>query len=266
MPFKSLNGANYYYEESGSGNEIIVFAHGVLWSCRMFDKQVEALKNNYKVIAFDFRGQGKTEVTQDGYDFETLYKDTLELVKSYNQPVYFAGLSMGGMIGMRLAARNPDLVKGLILMETGPTAEVEENIPKYKKLMFVSKYFGFRIVTGPVMKIMFSKSYLTDSTKKEERKYWEKQLQSNDKKGIIRALEGVIQRKDVTDEITKITCPTLIIHGEEDVAINPAIADITHSSIRGSKLVHIPKAGHTSSVENPEPINKEIKEFLSTLN
>ena len=247
MPFKNLNGANYYYEESGSGSDVIVFAHGVLWSCRMFDKEVEELKNNYKVVAFDFRGQGKTEVTKEGYDFETLYKDILELIKSYNQPVHFAGLSMGGMIGMRLAARNPDLVKSLILMETGATAEVEENIPKYKKLIFVAKHFGFRVVTSPVMKIMFSKSYLEDPTKKEERKYWKKQFQSNDKKGITRALEGVIQRKDVSDEITKITCPTLIIHGEEDVAIKPIIAEKNQSRISRSKLFYIPKAGHTSS-------------------
>ena len=263
MPFKQVNGAKYYYEESGSSGEIIVFSHGLLWSGRMFDNQVKALKDNFKVITFDFRGQGKTEVTKDGYDFETLYNDTLELIKSFNQPVYFAGLSMGGMIGMRLAARNPELVKKLILMETSPDPEPDENIPKYKQLNKVAKYLGFRPVTKPVMKIMFSKSFLEDPTRKDDRKYWVNQLRKNNRTGITRAVTGVIERTSVYDELKNIHCPTLIIVGEEDVATVPAKSEKMHNAIKGSKLVYIPKAGHTSTVENPEPINNEITQFLA---
>lgn len=263
MPYKQVNGVQYYYEESGDKDDIIVFSHGLLWSGRMFDNQVQALKDDYKVITYDFRGQGKTEVTESGYDFETLYEDTIEFLKSFNKPVHFAGLSMGGMIGMRVAARNPELLKSLILLETSPDPEPDENIPKYKRLNMVAKYLGFKPVTKPVMKIMFSKSWLTDPYKKEDRKYWAKQLQSNNRKGIVRAVNGVIERTSVYDELKNIACPTLIFVGEEDVATKPEKAEKLHDSIKGSRLIYIPKAGHTSTVENPEPINKEIKEFLA---
>jgi len=68
MPLIRVNGAALYYEEHGTGPETIVFAHGLLWSCRMFDAQVALLKEHYRCVAFDFRGQGQSEVTRSGYD------------------------------------------------------------------------------------------------------------------------------------------------------------------------------------------------------
>ncbi|MFY7910099.1 MAG: alpha/beta fold hydrolase, partial [Emticicia sp.] len=117
MPYIQLKNANYYYEEYGLGEETIVFSHGLLWSGHMFHKQVEYFKDRYRVITYDHRGQGKTEITADGYDMDTLYDDAAELIeKLVGKPVIFAGLSMGGFVGMRLAARRPDLIKKLILL------------------------------------------------------------------------------------------------------------------------------------------------------
>ena len=60
MPKLRVNGVELYYEDVGSGPQTIVFAHGLLWSCRMFDAQVAALKDRYRCVSFDFRGQGQT--------------------------------------------------------------------------------------------------------------------------------------------------------------------------------------------------------------
>src|SRR5215813_1651763 len=103
MPKMRVNGAELYYEDVGSGPQAIVFAHGLLWSCRMFDAEVALLKDRYRCVSFDFRGQGQTEVTKDGYDMDTLYEDAAALIGALNlAPCHFAGLSMGGFIGMRL--------------------------------------------------------------------------------------------------------------------------------------------------------------------
>src|SRR5690349_639574 len=124
MPHLKINGVNYYYEEHGSGKETIVFSHGLLWSGAMFAKQVAALKSRYRVITYDHRGQGQTEVTQGGYDMDTLTGDAVELIKALNAaPCHFAGLSMGGFVAMRLAIRHPELLKSVILMETSADPE-----------------------------------------------------------------------------------------------------------------------------------------------
>src|SRR5262249_59370825 len=88
----------------------------------------------FRCVAFDFRGQGQSEVTESGYDLETLTADAIELIEKLRlAPAHFVGLSMGGMIGMRLAARRPELVRSLALLETSADPEPEENVPKYRR-------------------------------------------------------------------------------------------------------------------------------------
>ena len=89
MPKININGVELYYEEHSSGAETIVFAHGLLMNGRMFENQIEALKERYRCIAFDFRGQGQSQVTKDGYDMDGLAQDVSALIKELkcNPPV-----------------------------------------------------------------------------------------------------------------------------------------------------------------------------------
>ena len=168
----------------------------------MFDAQIAALKDRYRCVSFDFRGQGQTEVTKDSYDMDTLYEDAAALIETLNlAPCHFAGLSMGGFIGMRLAARRPELLRSLILMETSADPEPVENIPRYRQLGAVARYIGLRPVAGRVMPIMFGRTFMTDPARAADRKLWQERLAGNDKKGILRALNGVIERKPIYDEL-----------------------------------------------------------------
>ncbi len=87
----------------------------------------------------------------------------------------------------------------------------------------------------------------------------------NHRIGIRRALRGVIERKPIYDELGKVNTPTLIIVGEEDVATVPAKSERIHEKIKGSRLIKIPRAGHSSSIENGEDVNRHIKDFLVSL-
>jgi pimeloyl-ACP methyl ester carboxylesterase len=229
----------------------------------MFAAQVEALKGRYRCLTYDHRGQGQSEVTRDGYDIETLYRDAVELIEKIGSPpVHFVGLSMGGFVGMRLAARRHDLLRSLILMETSADTEPEKNIPRYRMLNLIARWIGFGPVTGPVMKIMFGRKLLNDPARIDVRREMERQLRANDRIGITRAVTGVIERKGVYEELDRISCPTLILVGDQDVATTPDRSERIHARISGSKLVMIPGAGHTSSVEEPEFVNAALQEFL----
>ncbi|WP_430230775.1 alpha/beta fold hydrolase [Nitrosomonas communis] len=266
MPKIQINGAKLHYTEEGTGPETILFAHGLLWSGQMFAAQVNALKDCYRCITLDFRGQGQSEVTQGGYDMETLYQDTVALIEALGcAPCHFAGLSMGGFMGMRLAARRPELLRSLILLGTTADAEPKENIPRYNRLNFIARWFGLRLVAAPVMRILFGQSFLTDPNRAAQREEWKKHLIANHRIGITRAVKGVIDRQGVYDEIGKITTPTLILVGEEDVATIPAKAERIQARIAGSRLVRIPKSGHSSTIEEPEAVNLAIKTFLNSL-
>jgi 3-oxoadipate enol-lactonase len=266
MPTIRVNEAALYYEEHGTGPETIVFAHGLLWSCRMFDAQVALLKERYRCVAFDFRGQGQSEVSRGGYDMETLYRDAGALIEQLGCALcHFLGLSMGGFIGLRLAARRPELLRSLILLETTADPEPSENVAKYRRLTFVARWFGLGLVVERVMPVMFGRTFLTDPARAGERRQWRARMSGNHRLGVTRATTGVITRQGVYSEIDSIRVPTLILVGDEDVAVPPVHSRHLHERIAGSRLQIIPRAGHTSTVEEPTAVNVAITTFLGSL-
>jgi 3-oxoadipate enol-lactonase len=269
MPTLDVNGATLWYEEHGTGPETVVFAHGLLWSGRMFDAQVAELADRFRCVTFDFRGQGRSEVTADGYDMETLADDAAALIEALGcAPCHFVGLSMGGFIGMRLAARRPELVRSLVLIETSADPEPAANVPRYRLLGGIVRLLGtlgMRLVMPRVMRIMFGRTFLHDPAREADRRLWRERGMANRPRGIVRALDGVIGRKPIYDELGKIALPTLVMVGDEDVATVPAKAERIHAAIAGSRLVVIPGAGHTSSVEQPDVVNAALEGFLASV-
>ena len=263
MPTIEINGCNYYYESHGNpANETMLFSHGLLWSGKMFRKQVDFFKDRYHIITYDQRGQGQSSVPETGYELDQLYLDAVGLIEKLNlKKVHFIGLSMGGFIGMRLAARRPDLMHSLILMET--SAELEPSTAKYALLNTIVKIFGVKAIVSPVMKIMFGDKFLNDASRKEEKAFWISELLKN-KKTITRSVRGIIRRKGMEEEITKITCPVLVMVGTQDKATVPAKAEFIHKQIPQSKLAYVEGAGHSSSIEEPDQVNGIIKGFLES--
>ncbi len=266
MPTRVINGARIHFEESGSGPDTIVFSHGLLMSGEMFSEQVNALSRRYRCISYDHRGQSRSEVTASGYDMDTLAADAAALIRELGAaPCHFAGLSMGGFVGMRLAINYPELLKSLILMDTSADPEPEQNKGPYRRLAFIGRWFGFRPVIKPLTNIMFGQTFLADPAKETVRNHWRKHLVSLDKVGTSRAAHGVIDRDGVYDQLGRIETPTLVLVGDEDVATVPAKAERLHQAIEGSRLVIIPGAGHSSSIEQPALVARAIEDFLSEL-
>lgn len=258
-----INGARLYYEETGSGPETIVFSHGLLMNGEMFGDQVEALSKRYRCIAYDHRGQARSEITRSGYDMDTLTDDAAMLIRELGAaPCHFVGLSMGGFVGMRLAIRHPQLLRSLVLMDTSADPEPEQNRGPYRKLAFIGRWLGFRPVAGKLMNIMFSQSFLNDPAKAKTRERWRQHLLQLNRSGTSRAAHGVIDREGVYEQLDRIQTPTLVLVGEEDVATVPAKSERIHAAITGSELVVVPRAGHSASIEQPEAVTRAIQAFL----
>src|SRR6266853_6239248 len=132
MPTIKVNGVNLFYKESGSGPETIVFSHGLLMDHTMLEPQRAAFEKQYRVIAYDHRAQGQSQDPGRGYDMSSLADDAAMLIRGLNAvPCHFAGLSMGGFVGMRLASHHPDLIRTLTLINTTATREKAANRIKY---------------------------------------------------------------------------------------------------------------------------------------
>ena len=229
----------------------------------MFDAQVATLRSRYRCISWDHRGQGQSDVPKvRAISIEDCYADAVALIEQLGvAPVHIVGLSMGGFVAMRLAARRTDLVRSCVLLETSAEAEPAENVPKYRTLNRVAKWFGLRIVANKVMPIMFGTTFLRDPARSVERDVWRERLSRN-RRDIWRAVNGVIEREAIMPELAQITAPTLIMVGDEDVATVPLKAERIHAAIRGSKLVRIAHAGHSSSIEQPVHVTAAIEALV----
>ena len=116
MPMLRVNGTELYYEDTGGRGPAILFSHGLFWDTSLFAPQIAALKSQYRCIAYDHRGQGRSaESDLRAIDMDTLFADAVALIEALDlKPVHVCGLSMGGFIAMRLGARRPDLVRSLL--------------------------------------------------------------------------------------------------------------------------------------------------------
>jgi 3-oxoadipate enol-lactonase len=264
MPEIRVNNVTLFYEEMGSGPETVVFSHSYLMSSYHFYPQMQALRHRYRCLAYDHRGHGQSEVTEEGYDMENLYADAAGLIEALDcAPCHFVGLSSGGFIGLRLGIRRRDFVKTLVLMDTSADAEPEENLRRYNMLMFVVRWFGYWPVVGRVMPLFFTKRFLKDPARKEEVKEWRRRLMTNDRKAMIKFGRGIFSRASVYEELHGIETPTLVVVGEEDVAQPVSRAKRIAERIPGAALSVIPHAGHLCTVEEPAAVNAALKEFLS---
>jgi len=267
MATLELDGTTLYYEDTGPGStgETIAFSHGLLWGTEQFAPQIAALRARYRCIAWDHRGQGKSGTDHRVcIGMELVWQDAVQLIeKIAGGPVHFCGLSMGGFTGMRMAARRPDLVRSLILLETSSDPESLENIGRYRMLVRVTKLLGPRPVKNQVAQMMLGKAMLTDKARKQELATFVDLMAR--RRDIWRAANGVIDRAGIHSELSRITAPTLVMVGEEDVATPLAKAERIAAAIAGAKLVTIPRAGHSSPVEEPAAVTAAIEAFLAAL-
>lgn len=260
-----VNGTRLYYEVHGAGAETIVFSHGLLMNAGMFSAQVEVLKDRYRCITYDHRGQGRSAVPDDGYDMDNVARDAASLIRTLHAwPCHFVGLSMGGFVGLRLAIHHPELLRSLTIMESSADPETPERIGPYRRMALVGRWLGFGLVVDRVMNILFGQTFMADPERADERQAWREQILCNDRKGIYLAAQGVIDREGVYGQLGDITMPTLIIVGEEDTGTTPDKSHRMHKAIAGSKLVVIPGAGHSSSIEAPLEVTRAIESFIAT--
>jgi pimeloyl-ACP methyl ester carboxylesterase len=255
-----------HVEDTGGGGPPVLFSHGLLWDTRLFAPQVAALRGRHRCIAYDHRGQGRSEVTDSGYDMDTLADDAAALIERLGvAPVHFVGLSMGGFVGLRLAIRRPELLRSLVLIDTSAGPEATASVPRYRVLNFIARWLGFRPVVDRVMPILFGHSFLTDPTRAAECAEFRARLLALDRRGTPRAVRGVIEREGVAGELHRIRTPTLVLVGEEDVATPPDKSVALATGIAGARLLRIPDAGHTSTLEQPAAVNAALAQFLAAI-
>lgn len=269
MPIAHVNGADVHYTDTGTppgkpDAETVVLGHGLLFSGWMFSHQVEALEDDYRCVTVDWRSQGQSPAARDGHDMDTLTLDLLAVLDELGlDAVHYVGLSMGGYVGLRFAARYPDRVRSLVLLDTDAGPEDPDVRPRYRMLANVYRFTGPGPVRKQVVPIMFGPSFRESAHGQAVIDRWIAMLKKSNNSGIRRAVLGVTERQSVVDELADIRARTLVAVGADDVATVPAKAEAIAAAIDGAKLEIVPEAGHSSTLEQPDVMSRLIREHLA---
>ena len=267
MPKLQVNGVQLHYEEYGSGDETIVFSHGYLMSHKMFAAQIDALKDRYRIIAYDHRGHGESEVYKGDYGMYDLMEDGAALIDALvGGPVHFMGMSTGGYVGVRLMVRRPDLLKSAVLMDTSAESEDPSALRQYNLMLTAVRFLGVRSVYSKAIVMLMGEKFRTDPSRKAEYQTWERYIKGLNKTAIYKFGKAIFGRDSVHEHMSTITIPTLMIVGEEDIPTPPEKARRLANTIPNAQLVTIPNAGHTAPTEEPAAVTAAIENFLANLN
>lgn len=241
----------------------IVLWPSLLTDGAMWRAQVDAIDGRAKVIVIDPPGHGRSAPVRRAYSMDDCVDAALTVLDQLKiERCRWAGLSWGGMVGMRLALRAPARVERLALLDTNADAETKEKLPKYRVLTLLARAFGAApFILDRVVPIYFSPS--SQKERPELVHAFRRHVGAMDRASLLHALDAVMfTRKDVRRELGRIDCPTLIMVGEDDVATPIARSRDIERGIRGARLVRIPRAGHLSAWEQPGAVNATLLPFL----
>lgn len=259
--YLSTNVTTLYYIDVGQpSSPPIVLIHGFPLSHEMWINQIEVLKKAYRVIAWDLRGQGRSEVGDGLFTLEFLVDDLIALLDHLKiKQAVLCGLSMGGYVSLRTVERNTERVSGLVLCDTKSEADTNETKLARGASIRAIKKNGVGAYAETFLKGALCPTSLKDQSVVESAA---KLIQQNTALGLCGTLLALAGRTDTTSFLPKIEVPTLILVGEQDTITPPEQSHKMHSMIQNSELHVIPRAAHLSNMENPVEFNTHLLSFL----
>jgi len=257
------NGNTVYYELTGAvGRPVVMLSQSLACSSAMWRPQQAALEADYRVLAYDTRGHGRSGAPGGAYDFDLLGDDAVALMDALGiESVHWCGLSMGGMIGQNLGLRHAGRVKSLTLCDTSSRIPAEMR-PIWRQRIETAEREGMAPLVDSTLERWFTPPYLAANGPEVDQV---RQLVLNTPPAGYIGCCHAISELDYTDRLAEIDKPTLVIVGADDPATPVAAAEVIQAGIPGAKLVVIPSASHISNIEQAAAFNLALTEFLASL-
>jgi 3-oxoadipate enol-lactonase len=255
------NSIEVNYEVHGKeGAPWLVLSHSLACSVRMWDPQIAALQDRYRILAYDTRGHGGTEAPKGEYSLELLADDLFSLLRELKiKTPHFCGLSMGGMIGQTFALKYPGVFRSLTLADTTSRYPAEA-WPQWQERIRTAEAKGMAPLAQPTLERWFTEPFRKSNAAAVEAV--RKLILATPVAGYVGCCYA-IPKIDLTARLKEIKCPLLVIVGEQDPGTPPAMAREIHDNAPGSKLAVLPQAAHLANLEQPERFTRALAEFLS---
>lgn len=254
------NGISVSCELDGpEGAPVVTLSHSLAATSRMWDPQIAALRDNYRVLAYDTRGHGGTDAPDGAYSLDLLAADARSLLAELGiARTHWVGLSMGGMIGQTLALQNPELFESLSLCDTSSRVPPEA-ASAWQERIGLAQSDGMAALVDGTVERWFTPPFR--DARADVVEPVRDMIRATPPAGFVGCCHA-IRGLDLTDRLSAIEIPTLIVVGEDDPGTPVAASEAMHAEISGSELVVLTSAAHLSNLEQPEAFNEALASFL----
>jgi len=265
MPTANVNGRKFYYEQCGSGSDLVlIMGHGL--THKFWEDQLPSYSQHFRCLTFDNRGVGQTDVTPRGFTIDDMADDTFGLLDALDiRNAHVAGISMGGSIAMAMALKHPDRLRSLSLHSTMGRPYPHIKL-RYDILIRITELNEPDLWAKTTAFTAFAMNYVNDHPDVMEqeivrRRAQRKRMSDDEVEGIIGQYIA-FSTYDPFARLSSIRLPTQITVGSEDNVTPPRYSEDLHAQIAGSELVVFPGAPHRTLTFARDDFNRVTLGFL----
>jgi len=263
MPFIDATGFRMYYEEHGDGFPLLLI-NGLGSDHLEWLHQFPAFEARFRVVVFDNRGTGKTDVPPGPYTTAEMADDAASLLRALGiSRAHVLGVSLGGMIAQEVALRYPDLVDGLVLGCTGPGGELSVRpSPEAMAAFALAKGQDREAELRRMLPFLYTDACIRERPGEIEGFIRRRLDHPTPPEGYLAQLSAAVTH-DASSRLEKVRARTLVIAGDADRLVNWENSVRLAGRIPGAKLVVLPGAPHRLFAETADAFNLEVLRFLS---
>jgi pimeloyl-ACP methyl ester carboxylesterase len=269
--FAGVNGGRLYYEVAGAGHPLVLLHEGIADS-RMYDDQFNTFAQHYRVVRFDLRGFGQSDLPS-GDEPVAMYDDLSALLASLGiKKTYVLGMSIGGATALDFTLAHPDMVDALILVAPGVSGYdmnsfEEEYKDIYEEIEEAAKRGDYEHASELETRIWVDGPERTPQQVDPvvRQRAYEMNLHNYRKMGTMEFPQ--LQKLDppAIERLGEVAVPTCLIIGDKDVREMMSIIDMLEQGIPGARKVVMHNVAHALNMEQPDEFNRIVLDFLGSL-
>jgi pimeloyl-ACP methyl ester carboxylesterase len=251
-----------YIDEGKKDAPVVIFVHGFPFNKWMWENQIEAFKKDYRVIAYDIRGFGNSEMGKVHFSVQLFAFDLIGLMDALHiEKAVLCGLSMGGYIALSAMENFQHRFSKLVLCDTKCAGDDDAAKEKRMKTIDSIKQNGKAEYAEESLWKLFSQSSFVSNPAAIDK--IREMIMSTPDEVLFQTLLALAERHDNCSLLSTTNLPVLIVVGADDKLTPPDTAREMDKKIPDSDLFIIENAGHLSPLEQPDEFNRLLKPFLS---
>lgn len=261
--FETSDGVKLAYRIDGpKDGPCVMFSNSLATDMSMWDQQIEAFTDRYRMLRYDKRGHGQSDRFDTPITMQNLADDAVALAQATGfADGHFVGLSIGGMTGQAVGLYHPGVFKSLSLCMT--SSQIPEAAHEaWAERLRMAREDGMVSLAAPTLERWFTEDYRTGNPDAIEK--IANMIRNTSVSGYTRCSEAILGMA-FTDRLGDITDPVLVLPGENDPGLPPLMSEVIRDGIPGAQYDMVMGAAHLANIQEPDQFNRIVRNFIDSV-